>query len=366
MKIALPMKKAALCLAIIGAGVTLYYSLPCLFDTRAAWQWRFVSLIAIGHVFCLTLLFGATPRFLFWLSKIPGFPPNWLSIQRNWIIWLGQVVFFSADGSINQLFAGFLIVAFGLMLDRIDGKMAMSILASIKFLPQANDNSGQLANSFSLWAWYRVTQENPHGEKVLVDRRIILEDWIYSLSAGRTVVPMFRIERDDQANPPALRLHLTYIGEWLDPLCDKFNFLPLFCYLVHRDMLYWPVVVPMVLSDLFSTVIREPFLSWPGFRRLQDYIRETKASPIGKTKVIWQITTVLSTIPAAAKWLSSTELHQSKAIASCLLGLAVIVGVLSTTSRLTLWPSLLQAFGLRKAYQTFKKGYDHDVEEDLK
>lgn len=353
-------------LAIIGAGIIIYFAAPCLFDSKAHWYWRYVSLIALGHVLCLSMLFGATPRLLFRLSFLPLCSPNWLSLQRIWIIWLGQWMFFAAWGRASWLLTAFLLVAFGLMLDRLDGRQAKSILASIKSLQQANHNSGPMANSRNLWAWFRVEQENEQGEKVQLDKRIILEDWIRFLSQSFTIVPMFRIAPDFQTNPHAPRLHLTRIGEWLDPLSDKFNFLPLFCYLVYRDMIYWPVVALMVASDLFSTVIREPFLSWSPFRRLQKYIRESKAGPFGKTKVIWQILTLMAIIPAAANWLSPAELHSSKVIASCLLGLGLIAGILSTAARLTLWNSLLQAIGLRRAYQKFKKGYEHEVEEDLK
>lgn len=353
-------------LAFIGAGIIIYFGLPCLFDSAANWYWRLASIIALGTVYCLGILFGATPRLLFRLSLIPLCSPNWLSLQRIWIIWLGQWIFLTSQGSTTRLFSGFLIVAFGLMLDRLDGKQAQSMLASIKFVQHANDNGGLMANSSDLWAWYRVEEENDQGEKVPLDKRIVLENWISLHSQNSSIVPMFHIEPDREANPPALRLQLTYNGDWIDPLSDKFNFLPLFCYLAYCDLLYWPMAVLMVTSDLFSTVLRKPFQSWPGFRRLQKYIRDSKASPFGKTKIIWQISSLLSLIPAIANWLSPAEFPLSKVIASCLLGLGLIAGVLSTASRLTLWNSLLQAVGLRRAYQKFKKGYEHQVEDDLK
>ncbi len=351
-------------LAILGA-TTLYFAVPLVYDAELPWLKRYAAIIVVGVVYSLGVLFMATPRLLFRLSQIPFCSPNWLSIQRIWIIWLGQWLFFAADGNVNRLFAGFLILVFAHLLDRLDGKQAKSILAMIKIVPQANDNSGLMANSSLLWAWYSVEEENAQGEKVRRDQRVILEIWITNLSTHHTIVPMFHLARDETARPPALRLSLTGIGEWLDPLSDKFNLLPLLAYLAWRDMICWPVVALMVVSDIVSTIVREPFLSWPGFRRLRKYTSEMKASPFGKTKVIWQILSLLALLPAVAGWLNPTELQQSRLIASYLLGLGVLAGVLSTASRLTVWHSLIQAAGLRRAYHKFRKGYEHEVEEEM-
>ena len=43
----------------------------------------------------------------------------------------------------------------------------------------------------------------------------------------------------------------------------------------------------------------------------------------------------------------------------------VLAGILSTASRLTVWHSLIQAAGLRRAYHKFRKGYEHEVEEEM-
>ena len=155
------------------------------------------------------------------------------------------------------------------------------------------------------------------------------------------------------------------LGAMALPASADDQFVPLLAYLAWRDMICWPVVALMVVSDIVSTIVREPFLSWPGFRRLRKYTSEMKASPFGKTKVIWQILSLLALLPAVAGWLNPTELQQSRLIASYLLGLGVLAGILSTASRLTVWHSLIQAAGLRRAYHKFRKGYEHEVEEEM-
>jgi len=224
-------------LAIIGAGLILWFCPPALYNVGLSWPWRYAALLLIGTVFCISLLVFSYPRLLRFISLLPFCSPNWLSIQRTWVVWLGQYLFFTAVGVIDLILAGFLIEAFGLILDRIDGKQAKARIASIIFIKPANYSNNPMADESNLWAWYAVEEEDENGEKILVDKRIVLEEWIRILYKGNTVVPMFIIEFDTQAKPPAPRVRLSGIGEWLDPLIDKLNFLPILFYLAHRDML---------------------------------------------------------------------------------------------------------------------------------
>lgn len=337
------------------------------------WPRQFALMIDAGTVLAVSMLILSRPGLLRLIGPLPFLSPNWLTLWRVPIVACGEVLFLLAAYNHDEklLWAGFLIVVFGLTLDRIDGKMAQNLLARLMFLPDPHPKFEQIdrypgapvTNDGHLWAWYVDTVENEAGQKVQRTRRVYFEPWITRLSSLGTKVPMFRVEKALDTSPPALRIVLTGIGEWLDPLVDKINFLPLFAYLCWIGYIPAFVGIPAITVDLFSTIIREPFLSMPGFRRLQGYVREAKASPFGKTKIIWQFTTLLAQIPAIAGWLNPSELYWSKVISGLLMGLSLIAGVLSVLSRTTLMAELLKLLGLGRFNRDFRRFYEHDTKD---
>ena len=350
------MKKAILfCLAFLGLGVLLTLSIVWLY-LPSSWVKQYLALLGLGGALALAMLQAVTPSLLCNLALLPYGSPNWLSLWRIPVIWLGQIIFFSANGRLSWLICGLLLVVEGLITDRLDGRGAKSLLRRLRFL-SSNDN-GRDGEKVYLWALYRVARKNTLGEEIQCDERVILDEWIWRLTCVYTKLPMFRVEKDE-VNPGLLRLVVTGIGDWLDPLVDKFNYLPVFAYLAWRDLACWWMAALMILVDLCGTLIREPFISHPFLRRLTPYVREMKASALGKTKVIWQILTLLAVIPAGAGWLSPTERQVSWWVVSSLLSLAVLTGLLSVLSRLAVIDLLWRIPGLRKHYQRLSQTYEH-------
>lgn len=48
-------------------------------------------------------------------------------------------------------------------------------------------------------------------------------------------------------------------GQWFDPLCDKLKIIPLFCFLVWKDILIWWLVAPVVILEVYGILSRPPF-----------------------------------------------------------------------------------------------------------
>jgi phosphatidylglycerophosphate synthase len=335
------------------------------------WTWRYIAYLVIGAGFSLAIMALAKPNRLFWLGQIPGFSPNWLSLWRIPLVALGFILFLN-----DYHFPGLMIVVFALTLDRIDGKMAMTFKGRLRSVPmQAQQEplapprhlrlvklpAGLNVPLYNgrLTGWHVFEREDLRGHRHRQDRRIFLDDWIFLHIGDQTWLPMFKLSPDLKVNPPSLRLTYTGIGEWLDPLVDKLNFLPIFTYLAYVGELRWWAVLPMIWVDLTSTVIRNPFLQLPVFRLLSPYLRESKAGPFGKIKYIFQFTSLLALMPSAAGWLPRSEQVNSAYIASLVLLFAVLAGSLGIFGRLTFFNTLLHRLALLKRYRSLRVWFEH-------
>lgn len=339
------------------------------------WPFAYLLYLGVGISVSLILKYGSRPRFLRWLGQRPFCSPNWVSLWRIPIIWYGQGLFITADGSHLRLFTGFMLVVVGLMLDHLDGKMAKNLIAGLKkirFLTEYNGNivithhhpeakADGLTADNQLWAWFEEKETNKDGVEVRHRYKVVLEEWVWMLMAPYTRVPMFKVEMTK--NGFDRQLVLTGIGEWLDPLIDKLNFHPLFCYFAYTGLLNGYVVAAAVSIDLFGTILRTPFIELPGLRRFENYVREVKATPIGKSKVVFQFCTLLAIMPAAAHWLTTEGLTISYYITSSILAIADVIALGSVISRLTLREMIISSREGKRSYGLLRRFFDHDVEE---
>lgn len=340
------------------------------------WHCTYFRYVVIGAALSLAMYHGSLPWMLRWLGQRPFCSPNWMSLWRIPWIWIGQYLYITAEGNPTRLFTGLMLVVSGLTLDRLDGKMAKSLVAGLKRLrylqtfsgntqitihwPEAKE--GGLTSQNTLWAWFEEDYLDKEGQPQKRQVKIVLEDWVWQLMSPATRIPMFRVVRE-KLNPFDRRLELTHIGEWLDPLVDKFNFLPIFIYLGCVGLVNWVILVFVVFFDLASTVMREPFSGLPGFRRLQPFIKEVKATPIGKSKIFFQFSTLIAAMPALAGWLTPSELRISYYVCSGIFAFAALIGMGSVISRLTLRDWLLSTRDSKRGFGFLRRLFDHDVDE---
>jgi len=162
------------------------------------------------------------------IGKVRYLSPNWLSIWRTPLAWIGYIVYF-----LGFHFVGFLIVVEAFMLDRFDGRVA-----------QKSDEENK---------------KDPHHKPPTGKFR---EDLNYIGS--------------------------TPTGKWLDPLGDKLTIPVPMIIFSSMGFLQWYLIVPMLILEVIGTLMRNPFLKMKQFERLVPYVREEGASWAGKGKVVAQ------------------------------------------------------------------------------
>jgi phosphatidylglycerophosphate synthase len=342
--------------------------------SQYGWPLYYAAMLLVGIALALTLLALSRPKLLRIIGTLPYCSPNWLSVWRLPVVAIGQLIFLTAGSNLDLLWTGFLISVAGLTFDRIDGKVAESLLARLRFLPDGYDLAdpaakisqihyrGPLTAQNEIWVWYAHTTEDKDGNKQTRDRRVVYEEWMRNLTSHDTVLPMFHLELDPVKQPQALRLHLTGMGEWLDPHIDKFNILPLLIYTAWVGALSPAAVIPMVLVDLFSAIMRKPFDRVPLINKLHQFSREAKAGPLGKSKFAWEFFSLLIVAPTLAGWLKPEEARFTFVAGSLVLCIGVLTGLLGVITRLTLMNYLLSLPGLRRFNHNFKKAFEHEVE----
>lgn len=340
------------------------------------WLPHYILMLGAGAVMAAVLLLLIPGKVYGFIAGIPGLSPNWVSIWRAPITLIGLAIYICADGNMAQLWQGFLVTAFGLLLDRVDGKEARCIIKRFKALiherliaPSGRVDfticreakTAPLTKNGELWVWFRE-KSTAGGEIHDVYTPVLYEEWLQRLTSYWTCVPMFRIEKSKNRLYPGLIMTLTGLGDSIDPAADKVIFILTFTYLGITGSIDATLAILMIISDLTSTVFRAPFNKLPGFKHLQHWVVEEKASPFGKTKVVWQILVLLVLMPELAGWLTPDQKDISYIVANTLLGLGVISGVISTVSRLTPWQRVTRAFGwFRKFNRRFKKAFEHDI-----
>lgn len=98
--------------------------------------------------------------------------------------------------------------------------------------------------------------------------------------------------------------HNPELGEILDPGADKLTFDPPLPVFANMVILQWWIVVPILLLELLSTVIRRPFNLFKKFFKGEKKEKQSrdKATGFGKIKVFVQFSTLLVCGPLALGW----------------------------------------------------------------
>lgn len=204
-------------------------------------QFKIIFYVVTGMVIGLPLL-AIPQKTLIKIGKTPYLSPNWLTLWRMPISWLGYMLYF-----LGYYYLGFSITVFAFILDRFDGKVAA-----------AND----LGNKKD------PNHQAPTGK--------FWEDLNYSGS--------------------------TPTGKWLDPFGDKISVpIPMIIFSI-TGFLQWYLVVAMLAFEVVGTLIRKPFLPLKPFNRLTPYIRAEGASWAGKIKVVAQYVAIFLGMTIHQKW----------------------------------------------------------------
>ena len=108
----------------------------------------------------------------------------------------------------------------------------------------------------------------------------------------------------------------TMLGEWFDPFIDKLTFPPFLCVFWCKELLAPEFMVPMILIEIASTVIRPPVMPDKEGKSyifsnpenmfilfLQVKIRSGKSSGPGKIKVLLQCMSMLACLPLDQHWM---------------------------------------------------------------
>ncbi len=117
-------------------------------------------------------------------------------------------------------------------------------------------------------------------------------------------------------------------GEWLDPLADKLRQLSVIVVMTLYGV-FNPVLVLLTIAvDIFGTLVRKPFINREPFSIMQKYIRQSKASAVGKIKSLMQVFCIIVAVPYQQDWIGLGILPD------IMLSLTFVFGILSVISRI--------------------------------
>ncbi|MCC7196591.1 CDP-alcohol phosphatidyltransferase family protein [Candidatus Peregrinibacteria bacterium] len=237
-------------------------------------QFKIMIYLISGMLIALPIL--AIPhRFLVRIGKTKYLSPNWLSIWRTPIAWIGYTMYFH-----GYPYQGFCVVVLAFILDRIDGKVAAA-----------------------------YDEENKKSDAPTTPTGKFWEDLNY--------------------------LGSTPTGKWLDPMGDKITVpIPMIVFSIMGYM-QWYAVVTMLCLEVIGTLIRKPFLPlWP-FRLIESYVRGEGASWAGKVKVIAQYVCLFLGMIIHQKWVEvDSEITLTTLVTINLMAIISILSRLKTHAAL--------------------------------
>jgi phosphatidylglycerophosphate synthase len=207
------------------------------------------------------------------LGSVRPLGPNWITTYSIVVTLIGMWIY-----TFHPI-AGFVVVVVGSILDRLDGKMAMA-LGNPFPNPKPFGKGFFTAEGFRHW-WAEFNHNGP-----------------------------------------------TDLGMVYDPFGDKVKSFSILFYFVFQGILCPWLVWILVLPELIGTLIRPPF------NLLQSLVGKTKATGIGKYKVMAQWTTIILCVPVHQRWIDSAHWANGldKAL-DWLMGLIVVLAIASVVSR---------------------------------
>ncbi len=219
-------------------------------------------------LFVAIFMLWIVPKFV-WkkLAHVRGLSPNWMTLWGVPITWAGFILYFWFDS-----YSGLLTIVFGLVLDRIDGKMAKLNPSYVRIgLPPITLRDH--------WRWFRRELDQPGG---------------------------------------------TETGKWLDPLADKFKIPPFILLMAFMGYFSVSMAIGIILIAIVSTIMRPPFQLIP-----DRYLRGNAATGFGKLKVTAEFSSMILVLPLHQGWIQFPLWYLDVT-----LGATLILGILSTISRL--------------------------------
>jgi phosphatidylglycerophosphate synthase len=117
-------------------------------------------------------------------------------------------------------------------------------------------------------------------------------------------------------------------GEIFDPFADKVRQLTTIAVMCFRGAFMLPIVIMVILVDVFGTLIRKPFIRFWPFSHIKKHVRQSKASAVGKVKSLVQIFAIVFAAPYERGWVDPGIFPD------VVLSIALVLGILSVISRI--------------------------------
>ena len=254
------------------------------------------------------------------LGGFRPFAPNWLTAYSVLITLWGYKVYQT------QTALGVSIAVFGAMLDRLDGKMAAAL--------------GQTLSSPLTWT--RGMMNLVFGD--VTDSQGVTRN--KRLGHAKTWFGRWWIEMNFAGG--------TDLGKVFDPFGDKLKSLTIMLCMADQGFLKPWLVGILVIPELAGTVIRRPFYY---FQRLT---QDSKATAVGKYKVVFQWITIILCIPYQKHWIESGHwAFGMEWTLNWLLGLTILLAFASIASRFK-W--VRRQREVKEMIDTLEKSTEHNTD----
>ncbi len=222
------------------------------------------------------------------------FAPNWLTLY-SFILTIFGFSLYLASNPVWGLIIGF----YGAMLDYFDGRMARALKHTLLASPKKWDTD----IAMQIFADVRFPNGKVENVRIGISRTIFSKWWI-------------------EFNFPGT----TDLGKVFDPFADKLKALSILVYFgFWTDILNSWLVIIIVAPEVFGTLLRRPF------RFLQKYVKQSKASWVGKTKAMLQWVTIICCITVD---LGLENKEYWAILPNFILSLTIIFAIYSILSRL--------------------------------
>ena len=145
---------------------------------------------------------------------------------------------------------------------------------------------------------------------------------------------------------------VTDLGKVFDPFADKLKSLTLMLCMAQDGLLSPWLVGLLVIPEVVGTVIRRPFYY------LQRFIQDSKATAVGKYKVMLQWVTIILCIPYQKHWIDLGHwAFGLDWVLNWFLGLTILLAFASVVSRFK-WARRQRE--VRKVMKTLEKSTEHE------
>ena len=287
------------------------------------------TIIGTACVLIVVLLFLGAPKSLLKdlgaivFPRLKGyrpFSPNWLTLYSVIISFLGIWVY-----TIDVL-GGLVLITIGGLLDRIDGKMAFVM--------------GKILSPPATWEWRKTHNAiAPVTENGRTEKR--------NIGRAKTRLGLLWFEFNFGGS--------TDWGKIFDPMGDKAKILALLAIFADRGWLAWWLLGIMLAPELLGTLVRRPFRLW------EDKFQDSKATAIGKYKVLFQWIAIILCIPYDQHWL--IEGHwaiEASWLPDVFLTLAAVFSIFSCVSRLKWFHRHRELRNTRRLMKKVAKATGHE------